>query len=102
VLATHDGQALSLWDVTNPASPHRNSLLRSGDVTSGGASFSRDGRSLVTGAAGPGEIAALWDLSGLRDLRRAPATVACGITGGGFSAGDWERYIPDVPYRRTC
>jgi WD40 repeat protein len=101
-LQTHDDESVSLWDVTDPAIPHRNSTLRSADMASGRVSFSGDGRTLVTNAPGPDEIAALWDLSGLRDLRRAPATVACVITGGGFSTGDWERYIPDVPYRRTC
>ena len=100
-LETNDG-SISLWDVTDPARPHRNSLLRSADMGSGGVGFSRDGRTLVTSAPGLDEIASLWDLSGLRDLRRAPAAVACRITGGGFSTEDWERYIPDVPYRRTC
>ena len=101
-LETNGDESVSLWDVTNPATPLRNSLFWSADIDFGGLRFSQDGRTLLTNAPVVDEIATLWDLSGLQDLRRAPATVACGITAGGFSPGDWERYIPDIPYRRTC
>jgi len=100
-LQMNDDLSVSLWDVTNPASPYRNSMLRSADVAYG-MGFTEDGRTLVTTSPHVDDLATLWDLSALWELRRAPAKVACGITDGGFNTADWARYIPDVPYRRTC
>ncbi|MDQ1647662.1 MAG: hypothetical protein QOJ50_3846 [Cryptosporangiaceae bacterium] len=44
----------------------------------------------------------LWDDAELNDLRANPAKHACAITGVGFTADEWGRYIPELPYQPTC
>jgi hypothetical protein len=46
--------------------------------------------------------AGLWDHSPLNDLRADPVAHACAIAGRGLTAEEWARYIPELPYRRSC
>jgi hypothetical protein len=43
-----------------------------------------------------------WDLIPLNQLRADPSRTACAIAGRGLSKDEWARYIPELPYRRTC
>jgi WD40 repeat protein len=67
-------------------------------------SFSPDGHTLAVASdkeyAGGG--VALWDYSQLKAVRADPVAYACAVTGRGLNAEEWTRYVPELPYRRTC
>jgi WD40 repeat protein len=98
--ASLDGTAM-LWDVTNPAMPHRiGTLLRGGTGSVYSVAFTEDGSTLATGSGDT--TALLWDLSSLDGLRADARKVACQRAGRGLNPTEWQQYIPDLPYRRTC
>ena len=82
--------------------PVRVSVLRRTDLKSAVLVFHPDGRRLATSGDPDTTRAALWDHTALNRLRADPAAAACAITGGGFTAEEWEAYIPETPYRPTC
>jgi len=66
--------------------------------------FSPDGRTLAihgycTGFDG---IITLWSSDTLDSLRATPAKYACAATGRSLSTAERARYIPELPYQRTC
>ena len=95
---------VNLWDTTNPAGPIRLTSISTGI---GGEAvrlaFRRDGQTLaVAGVSSSRATVTLWNYGELNSLRADPARYACGITGRGLTAGEWARYVPEFPYRRTC
>jgi WD40 repeat protein len=62
--------------------------------------FAPDGRTLVVGDGDP--TVRLWDLSDLNTLCDHATERACSITGRGLDAEEWVRYVPGLPYQRTC
>jgi WD40 repeat protein len=109
-----DGQTLAtggadasviVWDIANPTVPTRLASIR--NLLYGlpyDMSFQPGGHALVVtdqGDAGTTDIT-LWDLTELDNLRAEPAKYACTVAGRGLDAAEWARYIPEIPYRRTC
>jgi len=90
-----DGAAL-LWDVSVPDATDRAVnpvVLRHADRVNALA-FSPDGGWLATGSED--RTARLWLL--LDDL----VVLACESAGHNFTQLDWEAFLPDEAYRRTC
>jgi WD40 repeat protein len=103
-LATSAGDdTVILWDATSPASPIRLAAVRTASSGSSVA-FRPDGRTLaITTEPGDEDVnVSLWTYHALNGVRADPARTACIIAGRGLNAVEWARYIPEVPYRRTC
>jgi WD40 repeat protein len=103
----------ALWDITDRSKPYRTATLADtgGRVTA--AAFSPDGRTLATGSTpistdgyivAPTEnrLVQLWDLSPMSDIGKDPVREACRVAGGGLTLEQWTRYVPGLPYTRTC
>jgi WD40 repeat protein len=109
VAFTADGHTLAtggednnviLWDVVDRERPRRlgSPLTGStGHVLS--VAFTADGRTL---AAGGGTGTTLWDVGDLPILRVDAPRIACRLAGRGLNPGEWERYVPNLPYQATC
>jgi WD40 repeat protein len=98
--------AVILWDTSNPAGPIRLATVK----TSFGALVDtvafRDASTLAVTSqrqeSGAAAAVTLWSYDNLNSLRADPARYACAVTGRGLTADEWARYIPEIPYRRTC
>ena len=108
-----DGQTLAagiadrtvmLWDITDRNAPVRFAAARHPKGHTGIVVFNPKGDTLAAG----GELGrrsasvSLWDYSALTALRTYPAGHACAIAGRGLTADEWARYVPELPYRRSC
>ncbi|MBB2740394.1 UNVERIFIED_ORG: WD40 repeat protein [Microbispora rosea subsp. rosea] len=102
ILASVDiAGSLSLWDVTDPAAPHRLTALMSlPDKDLRALTFAPDGRSLAVGTF-HGSVSR-WDISGIVDLQSHAVERACAITGHGLDPMQWAQFIPGLPYQETC
>ncbi|MEU7908577.1 TIR domain-containing protein [Actinoplanes sp. NPDC049118] len=103
-LAAGDRQEVFLWDTANPAVPIRLASMPSRGGTERGVLFKPDGRTLTVATqigSESGNIT-LQSYTKLNSIRADPAESACATTGRGLNAGEWARYIPEIPYRRTC
>ena len=97
---------MDLWDTANPAEPIRLAAVGiPSAVLVGPVAFRRDGQTLAVTShdysQGIGTVA-LWNLRKLTSLRADPARYACATAGRGLSAAEWARFVPEIPYRRTC
>ncbi len=93
-----DDHAVVLWDVTDGHSPVRLATVQ--DSTLGPVlAFGPDGHTVVTAST---TAVTLWDFSGLNTIRANAARQACTMAGRGLTADEWARYVPEVPYVRTC
>jgi WD40 repeat protein len=88
-LACVEEKAISLWDV--PSRRKYESRLRGCD---GPLTFHPGGKALMT--CGIGSTVILWNLDAAFWAKRAGAVV-----NRNFSRGEWARFFPEVPYRRT-
>jgi WD40 repeat protein len=93
-----------LWDITDRAAPARFPAARRHDGPTGILVFNPKGRTLAAGgdANRHSSAAGLWDYSPLDELRADPVAHACAIAGRGLTAEEWRRYVPELPYRRSC
>jgi WD40 repeat protein len=94
-----------LWDITERNKPIRLSMLERNWSQSISMLFSPDGKTLV--ASGDDDLrtstVAIWDYTELNTLRADPAKTACAVTGNrGLTTEEWARYVPELPYQRTC
>jgi WD40 repeat protein len=94
VLAFASPQGMSLWDITNPASPIPITTLTSGHEFVS-AAFSPDGGFLATTSL-DGTVD-LWDLSSPRILNRL-----CSGAGTPITPAQWNHYLPGTPYYQPC
>ncbi len=88
-----------LWEITDRSTPVRFATLANPQLRTRSVVFSPDGRTL---AAGGSRSVTVWDYTVPKNLRADPVGHACAITGRGLTADEWSRYIPELPYRRTC
>jgi WD40 repeat protein len=90
-----------MWDVTDPARPHRLGDPLTGHTDAVAAvAFAPDGHTLATGS--DDHTVLLWDLSGLNALQADPIGRACSRTGHGLTADEWDRYVPSLAYVDSC
>jgi tetratricopeptide (TPR) repeat protein len=94
VLATTSmDQTVRLWSLSNPSAEPR--VLRGHENWVWGVAFSPDGQVLAT--ASEDQTVRLWSMV-IDDLVR----IACLLTSGNFRHEEWQRYLGDEPYRKTC
>ncbi|MFI6976750.1 hypothetical protein ACIBMX_48605 [Streptomyces phaeochromogenes] len=89
-------ETVRLWDISNPARPQRLGQPLAGhhgEVSS--VAFSADGRTLVS--QGPNGPVRLWQLEEDQAVQRL-----CRTTGNTLTRGEWERRVPELPYRPNC
>ncbi|MEU8613451.1 WD40 repeat domain-containing protein, partial [Actinoplanes sp. NPDC048791] len=96
--------AIMLWDIADPATPIRYATMKSPELQSFYTALSPDGRTLAAGGAqgSPSNAVTLWDITVPKDLAADPARQACAVSGRGLTADEWGRYIPEIPFERTC
>src|SRR6266508_2865828 len=90
-----------LWDLADRARPRRLGQPLAGlggSVTA--VVFAPDGRTLATG--GNHGTVTLLDLVELNSLRQHASERACSLTQRGLDREEWARYVPGLPYQRTC
>ncbi len=86
-------QSIILWDVKThqplgePLTGHKNQVLS--------VAFSPDGNTLASG--GEDQNIILWDVNKESWLKRA-----CQIAGRNFTKAEWQKYLGDRPYEKTC
>jgi WD40 repeat protein len=93
-----------LWDVTDRTAPIHVAVAKGSYSHVSTLRFSPDARTLAV--AGDKDLTdgavALWDYSELNAVRADPVAFACAVTGRGLNADEWARYVPELPYRRSC
>ncbi|MFC4069049.1 TIR domain-containing protein [Actinoplanes subglobosus] len=95
--------AVAFWDVGEPSGPIRMASMRRAALGSKILLPHPDGRTLTADGGESGvRRAALWDYTALTALRDEPAAAACVAAGGGFTADEWDAYIPEMAYQPTC
>jgi WD40 repeat protein len=98
-------RSIILWDVTDREHPARIGapLLGHTDIVQAMA-FSPDGAWMTSVSYDTTGI--IWPVASIlaeRDgLRENPADHACERVGRGLRVDEWQRYVPDLPYRSTC
>ncbi|MET8683780.1 helix-turn-helix domain-containing protein [Streptomyces sp. NPDC004732] len=88
-----DGGRVALYDV--PSSRLLVASLPTGGDLVRALAFTRDGSTVLTAGEHTPSLAYRIEHDYLVER-------VCARTGGGFSPADWEKHIPDAPYRRTC
>jgi len=105
-LATADMDSwATVWDVAQPTKPVRLATVKLNHyATPASMAFSPDGTTLAIGTDEGWDSShlGLWDVTELNSLRADPAKVGCTFGGGGLTADEWARYIPELPFQRTC
>jgi WD40 repeat protein len=93
-----------IWDLTDRSSPALFATVRGYDSGTDLVAFHADGRTLAAAGWGwgKGDSAKFWDYRALNELRTDPARHICAITGRGLNDDEWSRFVPELPYRRTC
>jgi WD40 repeat protein len=107
---SHDGRTLAttsvsgpiiVWDLTDISTPHQ---IGSTTAVTGQpiaeTAFSPDDRTLA-GVSFDRNLT-MWDVSGIKTLQHNALQRACLITGRGFNQTEWKRYVPGLPYQKTC
>jgi WD40 repeat protein len=101
------GGTVQLWDVTTRTAPTRTATVPENQYVSTVA-FSPDGRTLATTTTnnpssihGSGKVQ-LWDVEWITSLSGNIHSWACSAAGGGLTADEWSRLVPNVSFRQSC
>jgi WD40 repeat protein len=100
LFAGSSAAAVHVFDVTDRALPVRVTTIDTVPLASGLA-VSPDGRSFAADVARLNRVM-VWDESPLNGLRADPSRTACSVAGRGLTRDEWARYVPELPYQRTC
>ncbi len=97
-------RTVMMWDITNRNAPVRFAAARHPKGHTGIVVFNPKGNTLAAGGDSVRWSASvsMWDYSALNALRSDPAQHSCAIAGRGLTADEWARYVPELPYRRSC
>jgi WD40 repeat protein len=95
-LATANGdKTVALWDITNPASPVSLGSLTGPTGAVFSVAFSPTGNALAAGSQDG--TTRLWLATPAGATR-----YVCSITGAAITRGEWEQYVPELPYNPPC
>ena len=90
-----------VWDLTDISTPHQiGSTAAISGKTIVETAFSPDDR-ILAGVSVDGNLT-MWDVSGIKTLQHNAVQRACVITGRGLNQAEWKRYVPGLPYQKTC
>jgi WD40 repeat protein len=85
---------LRLWDLRTHRQIGPSLTGHTGSIA--GVAYSPDGRTIAT--VGNDRTARLWNVG----LPADPAAAVCADVGRSLSRAEWERYVPDEKFLRTC
>jgi WD40 repeat protein len=95
-LATANGdKTVALWDITNPASPVSLGSLTGPTGAVFSVAFSPTGNALAAGSQDG--TTRLWLAT-----PAGAARYVCSISGVAITRGEWEQYVPELPYNPPC
>jgi WD40 repeat protein len=95
-LATADGdKSVALWDIANPASPVSLGSLTGPTGAVFSVAFSPTGDAIAAGSQD--DTTRLWLATAA-----SAARYVCSISGVAITRGEWEQYIPELPYNPPC
>jgi WD40 repeat protein len=90
----------TLWNVADLAHPVRIGNLIGAEGSVYHPAFDRSGAVVLAGSYD--RSVWVWSVGAVTERTRDSAALACAVAGPALSQQDWDRYVPGIPYHRTC